>query len=151
MIVGAGSLLFDLLKALTDRLPVMICLKWLTTPTQPIAVDDVLAYLLAANDLPGGEGRIFEIGGTDVVTYGDLIREYARLKHLRRRLTFVPVLTPTSRDWLQLPIAPPARYNSGSGRPDRPPGALGRARFRRADSLGVSARVSKYVSWGVRP
>ena len=103
MIVGAGSLSFDLLKALTDRLPVMICPKWLTTPTQPIAVDDVLAYLSAANDLPAGESRIFEIGGTDVVTYGDLIREYARLKHLRRWLIFVPVLTPyLSGLWLAL-------------------------------------------------
>ena len=78
MVIGAGSLSFDLMKSLTDRLPVMLCPRWLTTPTQPIAVDDVLAYLLAAKDLPPGESRIFEIGGTDVATYGDLIREYAR-------------------------------------------------------------------------
>lgn len=103
MIVGAGSLSFDLLKSLTDRLPVMICPKWLTTPTQPIAVDDVLAYLLAAKDLPPSESRIFEIGGTDVVTYGDLVREYARLKGLKRWLIFVPVLTPyLSGLWLAL-------------------------------------------------
>ena len=112
MIVGAGSLSFDLLKALTDRLPVMICPKWLTTPTQPIAVDDVLAYLLAAKDLPAGESRIFEIGGTDVVTYSDLIREYARLKHLRRWLIFVPVLTPyLSGLWLAL--VTPASFEVG--------------------------------------
>lgn len=86
MIVGAGSLSFDLLKSLTDRLPVMICPKWLTTPTQPIAVDDVLAYLLAANELPAGQSRIFEIGGTDVVTYSDLIREYAWLLALFDRM-----------------------------------------------------------------
>ena len=67
MVIGAGSLSFDLMKSLTDRLPVMICPRWLSTPTQPIAVDDVLAYLLAAKDLPPGESRIFEIGGTDVV------------------------------------------------------------------------------------
>ena len=78
MVIGAGSLSFQLMKSLTDRLPVMLCPRWLTTPTQPIAVDDVLAYLLAAKDLPPGESRIFEIGGTDVVSYGDLIREYAR-------------------------------------------------------------------------
>ena len=78
MVIGAGSLSFDLMKSLTDRLPVMLCPRWLTTPTQPIAVDDVLAYLLAAKDLPPGGSRIFEIGGTDVSTYGDLIREYAR-------------------------------------------------------------------------
>lgn len=91
------------MKALTDRLPIMLCPKWLTTPTQPIAIDDVLAYLLAARELPGGESRIYEIGGTDVVTYGDLIREYARQKGLRRWLVFVPVLTPyLSGLWLAL-------------------------------------------------
>jgi uncharacterized protein YbjT (DUF2867 family) len=112
MVIGAGSLSFDLLKSLTDRLPVMLCPKWLTTPTQPIAVDDVLAYLLAANDLPAGESRIFEIGGTDVVTYSDLIREYARLKHLRRWLIFVPVLTPyLSGLWLAL--VTPASFEVG--------------------------------------
>lgn len=112
MIVGAGSLSFDLMKSLTDRLPVMICPKWLTTPTQPIAVDDVLAYLLAANELPPSKSRTFEIGGTDVVTYSDLIREYARLKHLRRRLIFVPVLTPyLSGLWLAL--VTPASFEVG--------------------------------------
>ncbi|MDX1946447.1 MAG: NAD(P)H-binding protein [Pirellulaceae bacterium] len=112
MIVGAGSLSFDLMKSLTDRLPVMICPKWLTTPTQPIAIDDVLAYLLAALDSPAGESRIYEIGGTDVVTYGDLIREYARLRGLRRWLIFVPVLTPyLSGLWLAL--VTPASFEVG--------------------------------------
>ncbi|MGA9925419.1 MAG: hypothetical protein WBQ29_18640, partial [Isosphaeraceae bacterium] len=64
VVIGAGSLSFDLMKSLSDRLPVMICPRWLSTPTQPIAVDDVLSYLLAAKDLPPGESRIFEIGGT---------------------------------------------------------------------------------------
>jgi uncharacterized protein YbjT (DUF2867 family) len=103
MVVGAGSLSYELLKSLTDRLPVMICPKWLSTPTQPIAVDDVLAYLLAAKDLPAGGNRIFEIGGTDVVTYKDLVRTYAEIKHLRRWLISVPVLTPyLSGLWLAL-------------------------------------------------
>jgi uncharacterized protein YbjT (DUF2867 family) len=84
LVIGAGSLSFDPVKSLTDRLPVMICPKWLSTPTQPIALDDVLGYLLAAKVLPPGKSRIFEIGGTDVVTYGDLIREYARQNGLRR-------------------------------------------------------------------
>src|SRR5947199_2449644 len=78
MVVGAGSLSFQLMKSLTDRLAVMLCPRWLTTPTPPIAVDDVLAYLLAAADLTPGGSRTFEVGGTDVVSYGDLIREYAR-------------------------------------------------------------------------
>ena len=103
MVIGAGSLSFELMKSLTDRLPVMLCPRWLTTPTQPIAVDDVLAYLLAAKDLPPGESRIFEIGCPDVTTYGDLIREYARQRGLRRWLISVPVLTPyLSGLWLAL-------------------------------------------------
>lgn len=112
MVVGAGSLSFQLMKSLTDRLPVMLCPRWLTTPTQPIAVDDVLAYLFAAKDLPPGKSRIFEIGGTDVVSYGDLIREYARQKGLRRWLISVPVLTPyLSSLWLVL--VTPASFEVG--------------------------------------
>ena len=103
LVIGTGSLSFDLVKSLTDRLPVMLCPRWLTTATQPIAVDDVLAYLLAARDLPRGESRIFEIGSEDVTTYGDMIREYARQKGLRRWLISVPVLTPyLSSLWLAL-------------------------------------------------
>jgi len=112
MVIGAGSLSYELMKSLTDRLPVMICPRWLTTPTQPIAIDDVLAYLVAAKDLPVGESRIFEIGSPDVVTYGDLIREYARQQGLRRWLIFVPVLTPyLSGLWLAL--VTPATYEVG--------------------------------------
>jgi uncharacterized protein YbjT (DUF2867 family) len=112
LVIGTGSLSFDLVKALTDRLPVMICPRWLTTPTQPIAVDDVLAYLLAAKDLPPGKGRIFEIGSPDVTTYGDMIREYARQKGLRRWLISVPVLTPyLSSLWLAL--VTPASFEIG--------------------------------------
>jgi uncharacterized protein YbjT (DUF2867 family) len=103
LVIGAGSLSFDLVRSLTNRLPIMICPRWLTTPTQPIAVDDVLAYLLAARDLPPGASRIFEIGGTDVVTYGDIIREYALQRRLHRWLISVPVLTPyLSSLWLGL-------------------------------------------------
>jgi uncharacterized protein YbjT (DUF2867 family) len=112
MVVGAGSTSYQLMKSLTDRLPVMLCPRWLATATQPIAVDDVLAYLLAAKDLPPGESRIFEIGGPDVVTYGDLIREYARQRGLRRLLISVPVLTPyLSGLWLAL--VTPATYEVG--------------------------------------
>lgn len=103
VVVGAGSLSFDMIRSLTDRLPVMLCPRWLATPTQPIAVDDVLAYLLAALDLSPGESRNFEIGGTDIVTYGDLIREYVRQRGLRRMLISVPLLSPyLSSLWLGL-------------------------------------------------
>jgi uncharacterized protein YbjT (DUF2867 family) len=112
MVIGTGSLSYQLMKSLTDRLPVMICPRWLTTPTQPIAIQDVLAYLLDAKDLPQGESHIFEIGNPDVVTYGDLIREYARQQGLRRWLIFVPVLTPyLSGLWLAL--VTPAIYEVG--------------------------------------
>jgi uncharacterized protein YbjT (DUF2867 family) len=103
LVIGTGSRSVDLVKSLTDRLPVMLCPRWLTTPTQPIAVDDVLAYLLAAKNLPPGDSRTFEIGSPDVTTYGGMIREYARQKGLRRWLIAVPVLTPyLSSLWLAL-------------------------------------------------
>ena len=103
LVIGTGSLSFDLVKSLTDRLPVMLCPSWLTTPTQPVAVDDVLAYLLAARVLPPGESQIFEIGCEDVTTYGGMIREYARQRGVRRWLIFVPILTPyLSSLWLAL-------------------------------------------------
>jgi uncharacterized protein YbjT (DUF2867 family) len=112
MVVGAGSLSYQLMKSLTERLPVMLCPSWLATPTQPIAVDDVLAYLLAALELPVDSSCIFEIGSTDVVSYGDLIREFARQKGLRRWLISVPVLTPyLSSLWLAL--VTPASFEVG--------------------------------------
>lgn len=112
MVVGAGSLSYQLMKSLTDRLPVMICPKWLATATQPIAIQDVLSYLLAARELPQNGSRVFEIGSPDVVTYGDLIREYSRQRHLRRWLIFVPVLTPyLSGLWLA--VVTPATYQVG--------------------------------------
>lgn len=112
LVIGAGSLSFDLVQSLTDRLPVMLCPRWLSTKTQPIAIDDVLAYLIEAMDLPPGESRIFEIGSPDVTTYGDLIREYARQKGLRRWLISAPVLTPyLSSLWLTL--VTPASFEVG--------------------------------------
>jgi uncharacterized protein YbjT (DUF2867 family) len=112
LVIGARSLSFDLVKSLTDRLPVMICPRWLSTPTQPIAVDDVLAYLVAAKDLPPGESKVFEIGSPDVTSYGGLIREYARQRGLRRWLISVPVLTPyLSSLWLAL--VTPASFEVG--------------------------------------
>ena len=103
IIVGAGSLSFEMIRALVERLPVMICPRWVDTRTQPISIDDVLAYLRAALDLPEGRQGVFEIGGPDVVSYGDMMREYARLRGLRRLFVPVPVLTPRlSGLWLGL-------------------------------------------------
>jgi uncharacterized protein YbjT (DUF2867 family) len=103
IIIGSGSLSFELIRALVERLPVMVCPKWVATPTQPIAVEDVLDYLLAALDLEEGESRVFEIGGPDRVCYGEIMREYARQRGLRRIMIPVPVLTPyLSSLWLGL-------------------------------------------------
>jgi uncharacterized protein YbjT (DUF2867 family) len=103
VIVGSGSLSFEMVRSLVERLPVMICPRWVSVLTQPIAVEDVLAYLRAALDLPPGTSGVFEIGGPDVVSYGDLMRELARQRGLRRLLLPVPVLTPRlSSLWLGL-------------------------------------------------
>ena len=103
IVIGSGSLSFELVRALVQRLPVMICPKWVSVQTQPIAIEDLLQYLLAALDWPGDQSRIFEIGGPDQVSYGDIMREYARQRGLRRWLISVPVLTPhLSSLWLGL-------------------------------------------------
>lgn len=93
-IIGSGSLSFEMVRYLTERLPIMICPSWVYTRTQPIAIRDVLQYLLAALEVPGSTGQIIEIGGADVLTYGDMMLGYARERGLRRRLVPVPVLTP---------------------------------------------------------
>ena len=103
IIIGSGSLSFEMIRALVERLPVMVCPRWVSTRAQPIAIDDMLAYLLVALDWPGEESRVFEIGGPDQVGYGDIMREYARQRGLRRWMIPVPVLTPRlSSLWLGL-------------------------------------------------
>ncbi|MBM4265548.1 MAG: SDR family oxidoreductase [Deltaproteobacteria bacterium] len=102
IVLGTGSLSFELIRSLVERLPVMLCPRWVETEAQPIAIDDLVAYLLAALDLPA-ESRILEVGGADRVSYGDIMREYARQRGLRRVMIPVPVLTPRlSSLWLGL-------------------------------------------------
>jgi hypothetical protein len=92
-----------MIRALTERLPVMIAPRWVATPAQPIAIEDVLAYLIEALNLQPGQSRIFEIGGADQASYGEIIQEYARQRGLRRVIIPVPVLTPRlSSLWLGL-------------------------------------------------
>jgi len=103
VVIGSGSLSFEMVRALVERLPVMIAPRWVAVPAQPIAIQDLLEYLLAALDLPCEESRIFEIGGADQVSYGGLMSEYARQRGLRRFILPVPVLTPRlSSLWLAL-------------------------------------------------
>ena len=103
VVIGSGSLSFELIRALVERLPVMICPRWVSTLAQPIGIDDVLAYLAAALQLPDGGSRTFEIGGADQASYGDVMREYARERGLTRLMISVPLLTPRlSSLWLGL-------------------------------------------------
>jgi uncharacterized protein YbjT (DUF2867 family) len=109
VIVGSGSLSFEMIRYLTERVPIMICPHWVYTRIQPIAIRDVLDYLVGALEHPESSGQILEIGGADVVTYGDMMLGYARLRGLRRILLPVPVLTPRlSSYWIHLVTPIPA-------------------------------------------
>ncbi len=103
IVIGSGSLSFELIRTLVQKLPVMICPRWVSTPAQPIAIEDLLSYLLAAMELPDGPSDIFEIGGPDQVSYGDIMQEYARQRRLKRWMISVPFLSPRlSSLWLGL-------------------------------------------------
>ncbi len=103
VVIGSGSLSFEMIRALVERLPVMIAPRWVSIAAQPIAIADLLSYLLEALELPLNESRIFEIGGCDQVSYGGLMREYARQRALKRLVISVPLLTPRlSSLWLGL-------------------------------------------------
>jgi uncharacterized protein YbjT (DUF2867 family) len=104
MIIGAGSASFEILRYLVERLPIMITPRWVMTPSQPIAIGNVLAYLVACLAVPATVGRTLDIGGPDVVTYVELMRVMSEERGLRRRLVLpVPVLTPRlSSLWIHL-------------------------------------------------
>jgi uncharacterized protein YbjT (DUF2867 family) len=103
IVIGSGSTSFDMLRSLVDRLPVMVTPRWVGSLCQPIAIEDVLDYLIAALDHEPQGGEIFEIGGSDVVAYRELMAEYARQVSLHRVMIPVPVLTPRlSSLWLGL-------------------------------------------------
>ena len=109
VIVGSGSLSFELIRYLIERLPMMICPRWLYTCIQPIGIRNVLEYLIAALDTPESTGEIIEIGGADVLTYGDMMLGYAKARGLKRRLIPVPILTPRlSSYWVHLVTPIPA-------------------------------------------
>ena len=104
VIIGDGSLSFDLILQLVSRLPVMITPRWVRTPCQPIAIDDVVAYLVGVLDAPATRGGTFEIGGPEVLTYETMLLETARLSG-RREPTILPapILSPgLSSRWLGL-------------------------------------------------
>lgn len=103
IIIGSGSLSFEMIRSLVEQLPIMITPKWVKVPAQPIAIDDVLEYLVAALQLPITQYRVYEIGGADQVSYADIMLAYARQRGIRLRMISVPALTPyLSSLWLGL-------------------------------------------------
>jgi len=106
IVIGSGSLSFELVRALTRKLPVMVVPKWGRSLAQPIAIEDVLAYLTAAVDIDAPQSTIYEIGGPDRVSYIDLMREYARQRGLLRLFVPVPVLTPRLSSWWLALVTP---------------------------------------------
>ncbi len=103
IILGSGSLSFELVRALVERLPVLIVPRWASQRTQPIAIEDMIEYLAAGLDVELRASQTVEVGGTDRVSYLDLMREYASQRSLGRRFIPVPVLTPwLSSRWLGL-------------------------------------------------
>ena len=109
VIVGSGSLSFEIIRALSERLPVMICPRWVFTRIQPIAIRNLLEYLVAVLQVPESAGEIVEVGGADVITYGEMLTGYAAARGLKRLLIPVPVLTPRlSSYWVHLVTPVPA-------------------------------------------
>ncbi|MFG2750483.1 SDR family oxidoreductase [Streptomyces xanthophaeus] len=104
VIIGSGSASFEMLRYLTERLPVMVTPSWVATRCQPIAVRDVLRYLVGCATLPPEVDRTFDIGGPDVLTYEEMMRRYAAVAELPHRLILrVPMLTPRlSSHWIGL-------------------------------------------------
>ncbi|HMU61913.1 MAG TPA: NAD(P)H-binding protein, partial [Gemmatimonadales bacterium] len=103
IVIGSGSLSYEMIRSLVERLPVMITPKWVNVPAQPIAIDDLLAYLVEALELPVSACRIYEIGGADRMSYAEIMRVYGKLRGRRVRMIPVPVLTPyLSSLWLGL-------------------------------------------------
>jgi uncharacterized protein YbjT (DUF2867 family) len=109
IIVGSGSISFEMVRNLTERLPVMICPRWVFTRVQPIGIEDVLAYLATALEVSESRGKVIEIGGSDVLTYGDMMTIYAEIRGLKRILIPVPVLSPSlSSHWVHWMTPVPA-------------------------------------------
>lgn len=103
IILGSASVSFEIVRTLVERLPVMVTPRWTRTLAQPIAVEDVISYLVAGLDKDISQSEVVEIGGADRVSYLGLLREYARIRGIRRIILPVPLLTPRlSSLWLGL-------------------------------------------------
>jgi uncharacterized protein YbjT (DUF2867 family) len=103
VIVGRGSAAFETIVALVDRLPVMVAPRWLSTPTQPIALEDMIRYLDGVGGCREALGESFDVGGPEILTYGDMVKRIARIRGRRPVILEAPVLTPRlSSYWLHL-------------------------------------------------
>jgi uncharacterized protein YbjT (DUF2867 family) len=101
IVLGSGSLSFEMIRALTEHLPVMVMPRWVSVLAQPIGIQDLISYLVQALDIPMEASEVVEIGGADQLSYRELMKEYARLRNLKRVMIPVPVLTPRlSSLWL---------------------------------------------------
>lgn len=100
VVLGKGSASFEILRQLVERLPAMVCPKWVATRCQPVSIADVIRYLVGSLEIPAGR---YDIGGADILTYEQMLRRYADLVGKRRVIVKVPVLTPRlSSLWLGL-------------------------------------------------
>jgi uncharacterized protein YbjT (DUF2867 family) len=103
VILGQGGGSFQMLQYLVERLPIMVCPKWVLTKSQPIAIDDVVSYLVKAIDAPDVEGRSFDIGGPDVLSYLDMMKRYGKMMNKSIKIIIIPFLTPRlSSYWIDL-------------------------------------------------
>ena len=109
VIIGAGGASFEIIRSLAERLPVMLCPRWVDTRSQPIAVENVIDYLAGCLEQEATAGLTLDIGGPDIMTYRDLMLLYARVRGLKRWIVTVPVLTPKlSAFWVNLITTVPA-------------------------------------------
>ncbi len=147
VIIGSGSASFEMLRYLTERLPVMVTPRWVHSRIQPIAVRDVLRYLVGCARLPADGHRGFDIGGPDVLTYAEMMQRYAVVAGLpRRRILPVPLLTPSlSSHWVGLVTPVPAGDRPAAGRIAAQQRRLRGARHRRvrARPAGGPARLRR--------
>jgi uncharacterized protein YbjT (DUF2867 family) len=99
MVVGPGSAAFETIRALVDRLPVMVTPRWVSTPTQPVALGDVARYLAGVCGLEAAYGESYDVGGPEVMSYREMIERIARIRGRRILVVEVPVLTPRLSSW----------------------------------------------------
>lgn len=149
VIIGAGSLGFEMVRALTERLPVMVTPRWVRVQTQPIAIRDALDYLVEALDSPP-EGGVFEIGGASKVSYLGMMKAYAKARGLRRVFVPVPVLSPrVSSLWLRLVTPLQARVGRSLIEGVRNPTVVrddAAARTFRVRPMGIEAAMAEALS-----